>query len=257
MVDCVAQPAVLVEVAAHEFDRAVVVGVLHNRGRLVDLAPARRQHRSRERLVLRVRDVLEADLLQQRAQVARVHVREEHRPVRRPAEPGGRPARSRRRTRSARAQSSGWCPGAGGAGRRRRRRGRPSANAARYASSHPGSGRASWVRKQTSSPEVRSAPRLRVRPWPNSLGAISSSSTPAERAISGERSREPESITSTSSGRSRRSASSSCSRCRSPSLTGMTIETVAIIRPARARTGPGPRPGSNESRPYASGGRSV
>ena len=46
------------------------------------------------------------------------------------------------------------------------------------------------------SPLARSAPRLRVRPWPNSRGGISSTVAPAARAISSEPSREPESITS-------------------------------------------------------------
>ena len=48
------------------------------------------------------------------------------------------------------------------------------------------------------SPELRATARLRVRPCPNSSGGISITVAPAARAISSERSRDPESITSSS-----------------------------------------------------------
>ncbi len=75
--DRLAQAAVLVEVAPHELDRRVVVSVQNGGTRVVDLEPARVEHRPRERLVLGVRHVGEADLRPAGAGVAGVHVREE------------------------------------------------------------------------------------------------------------------------------------------------------------------------------------
>ncbi len=80
------------------------------------------------------------------------------------------------------------------------------------AASQPSSaGVESWVRKATSSPLVSAMARLRVRPWPNSSGAIRTSRAPAFLAISGERSVEPESITTTSSVSSTRCANTAAS----------------------------------------------
>ena len=80
--DRLAQPAVLVEVAAHELDRRVVVRVQHAGARRVGLPPRGvRGQRAAERLVLAVRDVVEADLLPARPAVRRVHVGEERRVV--------------------------------------------------------------------------------------------------------------------------------------------------------------------------------
>ncbi len=74
-----AQAAVLVEVAAHELDRPVVVRVQHRGAGVVDLAPAGREQVAPKRLVLGVGDLAEADLLPAGARVAGVDVREERR----------------------------------------------------------------------------------------------------------------------------------------------------------------------------------
>ena len=93
-----AQATVLVEVAAHELDRAVVVGMEYGCAGLVDLAPARREHVDAERLVLGVADVAKADLLPAGARVAGVDVREERRvavALERPGCPSGeKPAKN-------------------------------------------------------------------------------------------------------------------------------------------------------------------
>ena len=103
---------------------------------------------------------------------------------------GAPSARTSRRSRSARARSSGSCPGRGRCGPNTAptsgvEREAPS----RRASSQPGAGVASWVRNAITSPLARSAARLRVRPCPNSAGAISSTVAPAARAISSDPSR--------------------------------------------------------------------
>ena len=77
-----AEPAVFVEVALHEVERPVVVGVAHGRVGVEDLRPARLQHGPAEGLVLAVREIVEADLLPARPRVAGVHVREEGEPAR-------------------------------------------------------------------------------------------------------------------------------------------------------------------------------
>ena len=146
------QPAVLVEVAAHEAGERVVVGVQDRRARVERAAPAMRAHGARERLVLGVRHVREADLLPARTPVARVDVRQEDRVRRHPGRARRRWARSRRRTRSARARSSARCPAAAGAGRTPRRRRRRARTPRGRRASQPGTGVASWVRKQISSP---------------------------------------------------------------------------------------------------------
>ena len=192
-----AQPPVLIEVAAHELDRAVVMSVEHGRIRMKDLRPARSQHVHPKGLVLGVVDLAKPDLGPAGAPIAGVDVGEEgalplalqHR------SPSGASSRS---TPPAPWRSSDCV---------RPRKMRPVGGAdlrvelerLLYAASHPGHGVASWVRKQISSPEVCCTPRLRVRPCPNCAGSISSSSTPAALTISSERSVEPESITSTSS----------------------------------------------------------
>ena len=122
--DRLAQAAVLVEVAAQELERRVVVCVQHRSSRRVGLPPPRvGGERAPERLVLAVRDVGEAQLRPAGAPVGRVDVRQERRIVaaehaRRAAVGGER----RRRTRPARARSSGSCPAAEDAARRPRRR---------------------------------------------------------------------------------------------------------------------------------------
>ena len=75
------QAAVLVEVAAHELGRAVVVGVEDGGRRVVDLGPAGGEHVLAERLVLGVVDLPEAKLLPAAAGVGGVDVGEEHRPL--------------------------------------------------------------------------------------------------------------------------------------------------------------------------------
>ena len=83
VVDRRAQPAVLVEVAAHELDRRVVVRVQDAGAGVVRLAPRRvRGQRAAEGLVLAVAHVVEADLLPARAPVGGVHVRQEGRVAR-------------------------------------------------------------------------------------------------------------------------------------------------------------------------------
>ena len=72
-----AQAAVLVEVAAHELQRAVVVRVQDRRAGLVDLDPAGLQHVGAEGLILGVGDLAKADLLPAGARVAGVDVRQE------------------------------------------------------------------------------------------------------------------------------------------------------------------------------------
>ena len=75
----VAKAAVLVEVASHEADRAVVVRMQHRRAGVVGLLPAAVEQLAAEGLVLGVGHVVETDLLPALAPVAGVHVREESR----------------------------------------------------------------------------------------------------------------------------------------------------------------------------------
>jgi hypothetical protein len=75
--DGLAQAAVLVEVAAHEAPRWVVVRMQHGRAGMEDLRPAGGEHRTRERLVLGVGHVGEADLLPALAPVGGVDVGQE------------------------------------------------------------------------------------------------------------------------------------------------------------------------------------
>ena len=97
MPDRVAQAPVLVEVAAHELERAVVVRVQHGGAGVVDLAPAPvGGERAPERLVLAVVDVVEPQGLQAVTAVGRVDVREEGR-VAVARRPGGRRGRGERR----------------------------------------------------------------------------------------------------------------------------------------------------------------
>ena len=77
--DGLAQAAVLVEVAAHEVERAVIVGVQDRRARVVDLRPAGGEQLAPEGLVLGVGHLAEADLLPARARVTGVDVGEEGR----------------------------------------------------------------------------------------------------------------------------------------------------------------------------------
>ena len=82
----------------------------------------------------------------------------------------------------------------------------------------PRTGTASWVRKQISSPDVRSAPRLRVRPWPNSSGAISITSAPARARARGAVARPSRSRAA----RRRPARTPSTARAAPASFTGMT-----------------------------------
>jgi hypothetical protein len=63
--DGLAQPAVLVEVPAHELRRRIVVRVQDRGTRMEDLAPPLVQHRRAEGLILRVGQLGKADLGQQ------------------------------------------------------------------------------------------------------------------------------------------------------------------------------------------------
>ena len=188
---------------------AVVVRVQDRCGGLVDLDPAGLQQIDAEGLVLGVGDLAKADLLPAGAGVAGVDVREERgvAGALHPRLPAGREPREElgelAGDHRARVGSRQVRPVGGADALFKRERGavgRGPAGDRGGVLGEEADELAAWCAR---------APRLRVRPWPNSAGSISSSSTPAARAISRERSREPESITSTSSTCSRASASSS------------------------------------------------
>ena len=133
--DRLAQPAVLVEVAAHELERrgSRARAAPAARG-VVGLAPARRRAwRAPNAWSSRVGDVGEADLLPARARGSAAFTFERNvgspRPCRRAGRAVGR--ERRRRTRSARARSSGSCPAAGRCGPKAAPTRSSSANASR------------------------------------------------------------------------------------------------------------------------------
>ena len=90
----------------------------------------------------------------------------------------------------------------------------------------------SWVRNATWSPVASSISRLRVRPCPNSSRGISTTRAPWRRATSCEPSVEPESITSSSTGRSSScalTAASTSSSSGPPSSTGSATVTMGAM----------------------------
>ena len=238
-----AQAAVLVEVALHELDRAVVVRVAHGGAGMEDLHPARLEHRAAEGLVLGVGERPAKRISSQQARaVAGVHVRQEGRG--RPR--AGAPARRRATKPAKNSVSSRAIIGLVSGVRQVRAEGGPHARVELERLAVGGeparaSGTASWVRKQISSPRVRSAPRLRVRPWPNSRGRdLDQLVGPAARAISCDPSREPESITTSSSSPWARTRLEHARRAagRRPSP-GSPPRRERTASGARARTGPG------------------
>ena len=248
--------AEVVEVAAERLQRRQVVRVDHRGLRHVRLRQAGGEHVARQHLVLGVADRPERHALPRPARDGAVGAAEE----RRRAERGGAAVdplvrRSERRARVARGAPSGLASGRGRCGPNDSATSSASAKPPSSAASQPGpAGTESCVRNATWSPPASSISRLRVPPWENSAGGISTTRAPWRRASSCDPSVEPESITSSSTagrppGRARRRARRRAAprRCRTGQRDGdgscapapaRTASTVARPQPSHvnART---------------------